>query len=439
MRASTRLLTVITVILASAIPISSVVASSATPTASTSIAPDNGGVLLDGYGGLHAFGGASLTTNGSPYWAGWDIARAVSIMPGGAGGWTLDGYGGVHSWGAAPPISAPMYSADPSARAPAYWPGRDIARALVVLPDKVSGYELDGYGGLHNFGAAPPLLTPVYWGWDIARGLAIHMATTGQPDGGYVLDGWGGIHNFGAAPYLSSSHYTLGVDLARQFHLLGAGAYEVTRFGLLEPIANPSAMSIGNYPNWGSWDVVRDVFPLGSTTTASFTAPQPTRAQVSGLIAFFQNADRNVRGIVSLTEDNRLDAIAGNGQSYNLNGCGGPNVVIPDRTGDMLTRSYFGHPIPGCTAGHYSFNTYMPLLGISYRTAGENIAWTSASPSVLDNVRSINNAWLNSSDHLANITNGAYHSVGCGYADSPATSYQGFSGHVEVFACEFTG
>jgi uncharacterized protein YkwD len=105
----------------------------------------------------------------------------------------------------------------------------------------------------------------------------------------------------------------------------------------------------------------------------------------------------------------------------------------------MLARSYFGHPIPSCAAGHYSFNTYMPLLGISYRTAGENIAWTSASPSVLDNVRSINNAWLNSPDHLANITNGAYHSIGCGYADSPATSYQGFSGPVEVFACEFTG
>src|SRR5438094_5924679 len=68
----------------------------------------SGGVVLDGWGGLHTFGGFSLSTDGAPYWSGWDIARAAVIRDDGSGGWTLDGWGGVHSFGSAAAISTPV-------------------------------------------------------------------------------------------------------------------------------------------------------------------------------------------------------------------------------------------------------------------------------------------------------------------------------------------
>jgi hypothetical protein len=51
----------------------------------------DGGVVLDGYGGVHAFGHAVVNIQGSPYWPGWDIARGISVINDGSGGWTLDG------------------------------------------------------------------------------------------------------------------------------------------------------------------------------------------------------------------------------------------------------------------------------------------------------------------------------------------------------------
>ena len=56
----------------------------------------------------------------SAYWSGWDIARGAYFLPGSAGsGYTLDGYGGVHPFGGAPNIANHPY-----------WPGWDIAKAI---------------------------------------------------------------------------------------------------------------------------------------------------------------------------------------------------------------------------------------------------------------------------------------------------------------------
>ncbi|HEY0408682.1 MAG TPA: hypothetical protein VGE42_00285, partial [Candidatus Dormibacteraeota bacterium] len=74
------------------------------------------------------------------------------------------------------------------------------------------GYVLDGWGGVHPFGAAPPLATTTYWrGWDIARGLAVLPGG----GGGYVVDGWGGFHPIGTAPPVDTPDYTAGRDLIR--------------------------------------------------------------------------------------------------------------------------------------------------------------------------------------------------------------------------------
>ena len=52
-----------------------------------------------------------------------------------------------------------------------------LRSALWLLPSStpgaVSGYVLDGYGGLHPLGSAPAVVRCPYWqGWDIAIGLA---------------------------------------------------------------------------------------------------------------------------------------------------------------------------------------------------------------------------------------------------------------------------
>ena len=57
--------------------------------------------------------------------------------------------GGIHPFGGAPAVSG----------APS-WPGADVFRDIVLLPDEKSGYVLDGAGGLHTFGGAPSLDNP---------------------------------------------------------------------------------------------------------------------------------------------------------------------------------------------------------------------------------------------------------------------------------------
>jgi len=74
---------------------------------------------------------------------------------------------------------------------------------------------LDAFGGLHQFGGAPPLLAGAYWrGWDIARGVAMVRDTDHRHPGGYVVDGFGGVHAFGAAGPLAFSTYW-GQDVVR--------------------------------------------------------------------------------------------------------------------------------------------------------------------------------------------------------------------------------
>lgn len=72
---------------------------------------------------------------------------------------------------------------------------------------------------------------------------------------------------------------------------------------------------------------------------------------------------------------------------------------------DMLDRGYFSHNSP--TYG--SPFQMITAFGLSYRTAGENIAKGYSSP------QAVVNAWMNSSGHRANILNGSYSQIGVGY------------------------
>src|ERR1035437_7390400 len=225
----------------------------------------NGGATLDGYGGLHAFGRAQINSANAPYWPGWDIARALVVLPDGSGGWTLDGWGGIHAWGSAPPIAMP-----------AYWPGWDIARALYVLPDEQSGYVLDGWGGLHPFGPnAPALSGAPYWsGWDIARGLDIHLNNAGVPDGAATLDGYGGVHPFGN--YYSVTRpveYWSGKDLYMKLHSTSGSPYIVQRWGQIDVVSGSMQPDWTQYSDWGGWDIMRDAVVLGGSSPYAVSQP----------------------------------------------------------------------------------------------------------------------------------------------------------------------
>ena len=72
---------------------------------------------------------------------------------------------------------------------------------------------------------------------------------------------------------------------------------------------------------------------------------------------------------------------------------------------DMKENRYFSHTSP--TYG--SPFQMIKAFGLSYRTAGENIAKGYATP------QAVVNGWMNSSGHRANILTAAYKQIGVGY------------------------
>ena len=112
------------------------------------------------------------------------------------------------------------------------------------------------------------------------------------------------------------------------------------------------------------------------------------------------NEERAKAGLSTLTVDSSLQAAA-----------------------DVRAREIetsFSHTRPDGT----SFSTAIKAQGISYRTAGENIAYGQRSP------EEVVNAWMNSEGHRANILNAGYTKIGVGY-------YQNSRG-VNYWSQEFT-
>ena len=99
------------------------------------------------------------------------------------------------------------------------------------------------------------------------------------------------------------------------------------------------------------------------------------------------NAERAKHGLAALTEDWELSRVA----RY--------------KSQDMHDNRYFAHNSP-------TYGTPFRMLrafGLSYRTAGENIAMGYAAPAA------VVAGWMNSEGHRANILNSAYIKIGIGY------------------------
>lgn len=85
---------------------------------------------------------------------------------------------------------------------------------------------------------------------------------------------------------------------------------------------------------------------------------------------------------------------------------------------DMAANRYFSHNSP-------TYGTPFQMMknfGISYRSAGENIAYGQRTPAA------VMDAWMNSSGHRANILSSAYTQIGVGYCASGSYWTQMFIG-----------
>lgn len=72
---------------------------------------------------------------------------------------------------------------------------------------------------------------------------------------------------------------------------------------------------------------------------------------------------------------------------------------------DMADHRYFSHTSPTYGSPFQMIRNF----GLSFRTAGENIAYGQRTP------QAVVNAWMNSSGHRANILNASYTQIGVGY------------------------
>ncbi len=112
------------------------------------------------------------------------------------------------------------------------------------------------------------------------------------------------------------------------------------------------------------------------------------------------NAERAKYGLSALREDERLCAVA------------------RMKSQDMHDLGYFDHNSP-------TYGTPFQLMkaqGITYRTAGENIAMGYRTP------EAVVSAWMASSGHRANILNASYTTIGVGYVADGHYWTQHFTG-----------
>jgi hypothetical protein len=116
---------------------------------------------------------------GAAYWPGREVAEGVALMPDGTGGFVVDGSGALHWFSLGHRQAAPKVFATPSG------PGWNFARGVALLPDGSGGYVVDATGGLHWFSvgqARPPqpadtgLSAP---GQDLVQGIAITASGEG--------------------------------------------------------------------------------------------------------------------------------------------------------------------------------------------------------------------------------------------------------------------
>lgn len=117
----------------------------------------------------------------------------------------------------------------------------------------------------------------------------------------------------------------------------------------------------------------------------------------AGQVAYGQSYEQQVASIVNQERAKQgLSSL-----SYNI----ALAKMAEDKAKDMYNNNYFSHTSPTYGSPFQMMDTY----GISYMSAGENIAKGQKTP------EEVMNAWMNSSGHRANILNTKYNQIGVGY------------------------
>lgn len=138
----------------------------------------------------------------------------------------------------------------------------------------------------------------------------------------------------------------------------------------------------------------------GNTENSGNANEDATGSVVSGSmtsqVVTLVNKERASNGLQSLASDSQLAKLA------------------QMKAEDMAKNGYFSHISPTYGSAFDMMKTY----GVSYKTAGENIAKGQKT------AQSVMNGWMNSSGHRANILKYDYTKIGVGYAKaSDGTTY----------------
>ncbi|NKE07302.1 MULTISPECIES: CAP domain-containing protein [Mesobacillus] len=153
-----------------------------------------------------------------------------------------------------------------------------------------------------------------------------------------------------------------------------------------EPVKTPEPTKVQ--------EPVKAPAPAPVQEPAKAPAQEPAAAPVSSAVSAYEqkvveltNQERAKNGLKPLALDTELSKVA------------------REKSRDMQSKGYFSHTSP--TYG--SPFDMMKKFGISYRSAGENIAMGQRTP------EEVVNAWMNSSGHRANILNSSYTHIGVGH------------------------
>lgn len=229
--------------------------------------------------------------------------------------------------------------------------------------------------------AATALTLTCLGGQTISAQAATNNNCITLPNGSQIIVGYGsgcdieGIENLGNVENIQDILNELGNCFPNisfpDFELPGGNAPENTPDNL--PESNPG--------NDSTEESTPEDAPSGDGTADSEHA---FLREVVNLV----NAERAKEGLSPLSIDTKVQAAA----------------MVRARECEKL----FSHTRPDGS----SFSTALKEQNVSYRSAGENIAWGQRSPEEVMNV------WMNSSGHRANIMNPDFTTIGVGYYEN---------------------
>ena len=116
--------------------------------------------------------------------------------------------------------------------------------------------------------------------------------------------------------------------------------------------------------------------------------------QLDTTVTAFEN--EVIRLVNKIRQENGLKSLSANWELFR---------VARYKSQDMVDNRYFAHNSPVYGTPFQMIKSF----GISYRTAGENIAYGYKTP------QAVVDGWMNSSGHRANILNSSYTQIGVGY------------------------